>query len=304
MTFRAQWKINQYTATFDFKREGTGYDNNNIVKRTQNYGTELVKPVPTWPGRELVGWYRDGDSSETTVDVPATMPAENVRYNGKWAWETHYVYYKYADTATFGTDNIGNPQTVSDGTVPAKPTPPTHSGYEFKQWVGPEPLTGLDADGKLVGDITWFALYAASAQPTQGYFNGAREYGTSTMLSVSATLNAGNKYNIIFDDMHFCHGHNANHLLGAEFSVSDNVNLVSRVICDEYGNQSTLNDSQALKCGYNGVVGSDTENSVYPKTYSGWDNTRKWWSASSVAVGPYHGVGNGGVKFILTTDTI
>jgi hypothetical protein len=69
VTYTAQWRINQYTATFN-ANGGTG---GKAV--TQNYGTVLTAPMVMRTGYTFTGW---------SPSVPSTMPAGNTTYTAQW----------------------------------------------------------------------------------------------------------------------------------------------------------------------------------------------------------------------------
>ena len=70
ITVKAQWKINQYTITFD---TNGGSD---IAPITQDYGTEITAPDnPTRKGYTFKGWDKE---------IPKTMPAENITITARW----------------------------------------------------------------------------------------------------------------------------------------------------------------------------------------------------------------------------
>ena len=70
ITVKAQWKINQYTITFD---TNGGSD---IAPITQDYGTEITAPAnPTRKGYTFKGWDKE---------IPETMPAENITITARW----------------------------------------------------------------------------------------------------------------------------------------------------------------------------------------------------------------------------
>ena len=74
LTFTAQWKINQYTITFD-TNGGT-----EIAPITQDYGTAIKAPaIPTRQGYHFTGWNRA---------IPTTMPAENLTIYALWSSNT------------------------------------------------------------------------------------------------------------------------------------------------------------------------------------------------------------------------
>ena len=70
MTVKAQWKINQYTITFDTN------GGSEIAPITQDYGTEITAPDnPTRKGYTFKGWDKE---------IPKTMPAENITITARW----------------------------------------------------------------------------------------------------------------------------------------------------------------------------------------------------------------------------
>ena len=70
ITVKAQWKINQYTITFDTN------GGSEIAPITQDYGTEITAPdKPTRKGYTFKGWDKE---------IPKTMPAENITITARW----------------------------------------------------------------------------------------------------------------------------------------------------------------------------------------------------------------------------
>ena len=70
MTITAQWRINQYTITFD--TDG----GSEIAPITQDYGTQITAPAdPTREGYQFNGWDKT---------FPTTMPAENLTITALW----------------------------------------------------------------------------------------------------------------------------------------------------------------------------------------------------------------------------
>jgi len=70
MTVKAQWKINQYTITFDTN------GGSEIAPITQDYGTEITAPDnPTRKGYTFKDWDKE---------IPETMPAENITITARW----------------------------------------------------------------------------------------------------------------------------------------------------------------------------------------------------------------------------
>ncbi|MBQ7559248.1 MAG: InlB B-repeat-containing protein [Synergistaceae bacterium] len=70
ITLYAQWKVNQYTLTFNTDGGTT------INAITQDYGTSVTAPAdPTKEGYTFNGWDKE---------IPSTMPAENLTFTALW----------------------------------------------------------------------------------------------------------------------------------------------------------------------------------------------------------------------------
>ena len=70
LTVTAQWRINQYTITFDTDGGSA------IAPITQDYGTQITAPAdPTREGYTFIGWDKT---------FPTTMPAESITITAQW----------------------------------------------------------------------------------------------------------------------------------------------------------------------------------------------------------------------------
>lgn len=135
MTLTAQWRINQYTITFDTDGGSA------IEPITQDYGTAIAAPAaPTKTGYTFANWDRA---------IPATMPAENMTIKANWAVNQY--------TISFNTDGGSAiaPITQGYGTAITAPAAPTKPGYTFAGWNGAIPAT------MPAGDMTITAQWVA-----------------------------------------------------------------------------------------------------------------------------------------------
>ena len=206
MTVKAQWKINQYTITFD--TDG----GSEVASITQDYGTEITAPAdPTKTGYTFAGW---------SEEIPATMPAGDMTVTAKWKINQYAI--------TFDTDGGSkiDPITQNYGTAIIAPKAPTKTGYTFDGWDKTIPGTMPAEDvtvtatwkinqytitfntdgGSEVESITqdYGTTIAKPTDPTKtGYtFAGWSEKIPETMPAENVTVKAQwtiNQYTITFD---------------------------------------------------------------------------------------------------------
>ena len=114
ITVKAQWKINQYTITFDTN------GGSEIAPITQDYGTKITAPdKPTRKGYTFKGWDKE---------IPEAMPAENITVKAQWEINQYTITFD-----TNGGSEIA-PITQDYGTEITAPDNPTRKGYTFKGW--------------------------------------------------------------------------------------------------------------------------------------------------------------------------
>ena len=194
MTIKAQWKINQYTITFDTNGGSA------VAPITQDYGTAITAPAnPTREGYTFIGWDKV---------IPTTMPAENVTITAKWKVNQYTITFNTAGGSTVA------PITQDYGTAITAPANPTREGYTFIGWDKSIPttmpaenvtitakwkanqytITFDTAGGSTVAPITqdYGTQIAAPANPTrEGYtFLGWDKTIPTTMPAENMTIKA------------------------------------------------------------------------------------------------------------------
>ena len=150
ITVKAQWKINQYTITFDTN------GGSEIAPITQDYGTEITAPDnPTRKGYTFKGWDKE---------IPETMPAENITVKAQWEINQYAITFD-----TNGGSEIA-PITQNYGTKITTPTDPTRKGYTFKGWNKEIPKT-MPAE-----NITITARWRDTEKPTGEIIIGTNKW--------------------------------------------------------------------------------------------------------------------------------
>ena len=150
MTVKAQWKINQYTITFDTN------GGSEIAPITQDYGTEITAPDnPTRKGYTFKGWDKE---------IPETMPAGNITVKAQWEINQYTITFD-----TNGGSEIA-PITQDYGTKITAPDNPTRKGYTFKGWDKEIPET-MPAE-----NITITARWKDTEKPTGEIIIGTNKW--------------------------------------------------------------------------------------------------------------------------------
>ena len=123
LTLYAQWRINEYSISFD----------SGVSSITQDYGTAVTLPTPSKTGYTFVGWLRNG----TTYSVE-TMPAENVELVASWKANKYSIYFN----SNSGTGSMSKIDAVYDTKVELTSNAFTKVGYTFAGWNTKEDGTG------------------------------------------------------------------------------------------------------------------------------------------------------------------
>ena len=175
MTVKAQWKINQYTITFDT-------DGGSAVKSiTQDYGTAITAPAaPTKTGYTFDGWDKT---------IPGTMPAEDVTVTATWKINQY--------TIAFDTDGGSEVASITQdyGTTIAKPTDPTKTGYTFAGWYTDAACTNAWNFGSNMladHDMTLYARWVRNAV-RKATITGSVELGNRPAVGAVVELMLGNR---------------------------------------------------------------------------------------------------------------
>ncbi|MDD6021061.1 MAG: InlB B-repeat-containing protein, partial [Oscillospiraceae bacterium] len=144
ITVKAQWKVNQYTITFD--TDGGSY----IAPITQDYATAVAAPAaPTKTGYTFAGWDKD---------IPSTMPAENITVKAKWEANTDTKY-----TVIYLQQNLDNDEYTVAETAQLTGTTGDKAAVEIKSYNGFEVVSSYDniiiaADGSTVIEVKYDRL--------------------------------------------------------------------------------------------------------------------------------------------------
>ena len=150
ITLKAQWKINQYTITFDTN------GGSEIAPITQDYGTKITTPDnPTRKGYTFKGWDKE---------IPETIPAENITVKAQWEINQYTITFD-----TNGGSEIA-PITQDYGTKITTPDNPTRKGYTFNGWDKEIPET-MPAE-----NITITARWRDTEKPTGEIIIGTNKW--------------------------------------------------------------------------------------------------------------------------------
>lgn len=194
LTFTAQWKINQYTITFD--TDG----GSEVSAITQDYATEVTKPAdPAKMGYTFNGW---------SPEVPSTMPAENITVTAQWQVNSYDAVFN-ANGGAWEDGETSKAVSVAYNSEISAPESPAKQGYVFAGWSA-DGVNALDTLGIMdsVNGKSFTALWLASTEThysVETYMmdaNGVYQLSTAACtgttdetVSVNATIPQGFELN-------------------------------------------------------------------------------------------------------------
>ena len=132
LTFEGSYTVNSYTLTFKIGDEV-------ISTASLAYGSAITAPTaPTKKGYTFSGW----------GDIPATMPAKNLTFEGSYTVNSYTLTFKIGD-------EVISTKSLAYGAKIETPVVPTKTGYTFSGWSGvPEtmPAENLIIEGAYVAN--------------------------------------------------------------------------------------------------------------------------------------------------------
>ena len=167
-TVTAQWRINQYTVTFDTA------GGSEIRPITQNYSTRIVLPAdPSREGHTFRSW---------SSAIPETMPASDVRVTALWDVNSYRIKFD-----TDGGDGIPS-VTYRYGEPTVRPADPVRTGYTFRGWNTqfPETMGAADVELKARWEIN---VHTVTFTDRGSEYSYRLEYGST--ITVPAVENYG-----------------------------------------------------------------------------------------------------------------
>ncbi len=138
ITITAQWEINEYTIDFDSN------GGSEVADITADYGTAVTAPAdPTREGYTFKGW---------DVEIPDTMPAEDITITAKWEINNYDVTYAWNDAPDAAV--LPEADTVPYKTEYSAKAPNACTGYTFDGWYTDESCTTAYTDGTAITEDT------------------------------------------------------------------------------------------------------------------------------------------------------
>jgi uncharacterized repeat protein (TIGR02543 family) len=147
VTYYAQWKINQYKATFN---ANGGKTSKASIKK--NYNTKIgTLPVATRTQYKFLGWYTAKTGG--TKIASSTKITKNVTYYAQWKIKQYKATFK-ANGGKTDTASITKNYKAKIGTLPVA----TRTGYKFLGWYTAKTGgTKITSSTKITKNVTYYA---------------------------------------------------------------------------------------------------------------------------------------------------
>lgn len=124
VTIKANWKVNEYTVTFNSNGGST------VDSKKVNYNSAVSAPgAPTKEGNTFGGWYTDNGTFQNSWNFQNDKVEDNMTLYAKWTVNKYKL--------TFNADN-GSSVTVIEqefGSAITKPQDPKKEGHSFEYWM-------------------------------------------------------------------------------------------------------------------------------------------------------------------------
>lgn len=151
-TFTAQWKLNQYTLSWN---ANGGTLTGSYTSGMVDYGATITAPVPTRTGYTFTSW---------DPNVPNTMPDSDQSFTAQWTANTYTVTLD----ANGGSVNPSSAEVTYDGAYGTLPTP-FRQGYTFTGWFTEADGGSKVESGTSVNRTEDHTLYAHWVEDTTEY---------------------------------------------------------------------------------------------------------------------------------------
>ena len=257
--FIANWSVNQYTLSF-VAQNGQSFDS-----ITQDYGTMLALPKPTWTERSFVGWF---DETLTIEFTSERMPAENVTLYAKWI---DYQVFLCVDNLTglsvnddlndglsygitaIDTDN--NPVSVKAQLISGSQTAGTCITVRFVA----TGLYGVYAM-QMISDIKVYGMPTIEYNTTKDYINYSDDLDPS-LFNATATDTYGETLfvNISIKEVEYSAGDIITVILSAT-DITGNMTVIEIENIKYYGVPTIIRDETVTEIKTSDVIGNEIFN--------------------------------------------
>lgn len=178
VTLYAQWKVNNYTLTFN-PNGGSVSPTSKSVAYGSQYGT---LPTPTRTGYTFTGWFTAA-SGGTKVSTTTTMGAGNATIYAQWTPTNYTITYNL--NGGTNPSGVATSYNITSSTI-TLPTP-NRSGYTFAGWYTNSSFTGSAVTSIAKGSTGNKVFYAkwTPANYTISYnLNGGSVSGNPTSYNI------------------------------------------------------------------------------------------------------------------------